>query len=334
MPAEKFLNTDSNLASYWRGLILFGRNSASYKFAFAKALLELKPSGGDLLKLEDIAPVYASSLVEHLRTTPKQNLASSSKFISACQLYGIDEPDSKKLIEETVKLGFGDVVKAFQVLGSDTIEKKFYIDEVKSHGGIRLTDNFSVLKESKQFDNLSTEVESRWSLVESAWELGVTKNIIAVNRDSDDNLFFNLDPSKNRRKNITSARGALNGYQKGKCFYCKEEMKVETGSHVHVDHFLPFKLSQYFGETINGIWNLVLACAQCNGPSGKWDKLPHSNFLQLLKNRNEYLILSHHPLRETLILQTGMNANKRNEYINDIYSKARAFLTGDWTPPK
>jgi len=45
----------ATLDDYWRGIILFGRNVASYKFALGKALLELRPAAGYLLKLEDLA---------------------------------------------------------------------------------------------------------------------------------------------------------------------------------------------------------------------------------------------------------------------------------------
>jgi len=37
----KFQINDPSLESQWRALILFGKNSATYKFAFAKSLLEL-----------------------------------------------------------------------------------------------------------------------------------------------------------------------------------------------------------------------------------------------------------------------------------------------------
>ena len=36
----EFYNNEPTLENYWRGVILFGKNSASYKFALAKALLE------------------------------------------------------------------------------------------------------------------------------------------------------------------------------------------------------------------------------------------------------------------------------------------------------
>ena len=36
----EFYNNELTLENYWRGVILFGKNSSSYKFALAKALLE------------------------------------------------------------------------------------------------------------------------------------------------------------------------------------------------------------------------------------------------------------------------------------------------------
>lgn len=38
---ELFKEQYPSLESYWRSIILFGRNVASYKFALAKSLLEL-----------------------------------------------------------------------------------------------------------------------------------------------------------------------------------------------------------------------------------------------------------------------------------------------------
>ncbi|MEI6336196.1 MAG: hypothetical protein WCS87_16675, partial [Methylococcaceae bacterium] len=63
---------------------------------------------------------------------------------------------------------------------------------------------------------------------------------------------------------------------------------------------------------INGVANLVLACTDCNrGVNGKFANLPSLPSLERLYERNEYLITSHHPLRETLIVQTGCSTEKR-----------------------
>jgi hypothetical protein len=54
--------------------------------------------------------------------------------------------------------------------------------------------------------------------------------------------------------------------------------------------------------------------------NGKFSKLPSLPLLERLHDRNEYLITSHHPLRETLIVQTGSSTEKRQQFLQDAYS--------------
>ena len=86
---------------------------------------------------------------------------------------------------------------------------------------IILTDEFFKLLDTPFRDNFSAETEARWNLVETAWELGVSRNLLNVHYDDHSKLFF--VNSSLRRKDVTSARDALNGYQKGKCFYCFDD---------------------------------------------------------------------------------------------------------------
>jgi hypothetical protein len=48
----------------WRGVVLYGRNTAGYKFALASALLEIRPQASQLVKLEELTA---------LRMTHNQN---------------------------------------------------------------------------------------------------------------------------------------------------------------------------------------------------------------------------------------------------------------------
>jgi len=125
---DAYLQSKPELEDYWRGIILFGNNVASYKFALADALLDIKPQSGQLLKLIDLAPVYASKLVQHLKVSPKQITSKSSKYLDSCRLYGIETPDQNKLIDETVKNGFKYVIDAFHVVGQDQLSTRFYTD--------------------------------------------------------------------------------------------------------------------------------------------------------------------------------------------------------------
>ena len=87
MSAEEFLSREPRLEDYWRGIILFGRNVASYKFALAKTLFDLNAESGQLLKLSDLAPVFANHIAEHLKIADKQATSTSSQFLDACRKF-------------------------------------------------------------------------------------------------------------------------------------------------------------------------------------------------------------------------------------------------------
>ena len=54
--------------------------------------------------------------------------------------------------------------------------------------------------------------------------------------------------------------------------------------------------------------------------------------LERLHQRNEYLIESHHPLRETLIRQTGVTTPERTRFLQGAWSAAKAVLVHEWKP--
>jgi len=74
--------------------------------------------------------------------------------------------------------------------------------------------------------------------VEKAWEMKISQNLIEY--DHDDKVLF-LKRS-DRRVDVTSCRDALNGYQKGKCFYSFADISIEPRSEnlADVDHFFSF----------------------------------------------------------------------------------------------
>jgi len=78
----KFQENDPSLESQWRALILFGKNSATYKFAFAKSLLELVDQETTRISLKDLAVPFSRNITEHLKKSDKQGNSSSSKFLN------------------------------------------------------------------------------------------------------------------------------------------------------------------------------------------------------------------------------------------------------------
>ena len=322
------------LQDQWRAIILFGRNVASYKFALAKALLQLRPEPGALLRMDDLALPFALQVCEHLRLEDKQATSTSSAFLDGCRKFNQGALTKTQLQALTVSKGFANVIDAFHVVGQQDTPQRFFVDDRASRKGLVITDEMGRLLEGTDAANLSKETEARWRLVETAWRLQLARSMV-VSHDADLGVLM-LPDSVNRRRPVTSCRDALNGYQRGACFYCGRRISlVDDGDLADVDHFFPHALKQAgFGPAIDAVWNLVLACKGCNrGPRGKFDRLPSLRLLKRLHTRNEHLITSHHPLRETLIVQTGGQEVARRGFLRTTFERARSVLIHEgWEP--
>lgn len=332
----QFQINDPSIESQWRAIILFGKNSATYKFAFAKALLELIDRQTTKISLEELSIPFANSIVEHVKKTGKQGNATSSKFLDGCRNYIKGEITQDNLYHLTEKYGFVNVIDAFQNVNGGTIPKLFYEkDFALGKKEIVITDNLLEIKEKFQFRNLEQEVEARWSLVETAWNLKINPNLLEVKYDENNSLFFIEESDIMKRIDITSVRDALNGYQKGKCFYSFQDISItkNDGNVCAVDHFLPHinKAAHAKVEVnINGVWNLVLADSKVN--AHKSARIPELRYLKRLHIRNEFYIESKHPLAETIINQTGYSKETRWKFLEAQYQIAIDNSITPWKP--
>ncbi|MEO0036826.1 MAG: hypothetical protein RIQ59_37 [Bacteroidota bacterium] len=333
--STKFQINDPSIESQWRAIILFGKNSATYKFAFAKSLLELVEKEKTRISLAELAIPFAHNIVTHLKENDKQGSSSSSTFLNACRSHIKGELTEHQLHGITEKFGFVNVVDAFQNVNGSTIPNLFYEKDYKAgKKDIVITDDLLKLKELYQFQNFNQEVEARWKLVETAWNLNINPNLLEVKYDEDKSLFF-LENDFMRRIDITSVRDSLNGYQKGKCFYSFKDISVVKGSPdlCDVDHFLPHlnkEVHAKHGANINGVWNLVLTDSFMN--KEKSAKVPEKRFLDRLYNRNEFYIESKHPLAETIINQTGKTKQERIRFLQKQYQLAYDASIQTWKP--
>ena len=322
-----------SLDSYWRAIILFGQNVASYKFALAGALLEIG-AGSEVVSLDELALPFASRVADHLRTHDKQGTFQQSRFLDACRAYNSGELDSDGLRAKTVQLGFANVIDAFHVVDKAEVPERFFIDERSRGSGIRLTDHLSELLNEGHGPNLRAEVDARWRLVETAWELNLPRQLLTVEFQPVTNTLV----VPRRRTNITGARAALNGYQKGHCFYCYTPIDIASGSALtcHVDHVFPWSAGPMVaGAPVDGVWNLVLACARCNSWQEKSGRPPHLRYVERLNTRNEFLIASYHPLRPTLIAQTGESIADRSATLKRAFDQVSIHgARAQWVAPE
>lgn len=329
MLVETFSAATPTTENLFRSIILFGRNVASYKFALAKTLIHFGRQGQSHISISDLAEPYSAAICEHLKHSPKQVTSRQSAFLDLCTRFNSEEIHHDELIGSTVRLGFQNVIDAFHRVGASDVPSRFFIDMRRSNlPHILLTDDLMQL--ASEVGNTSLEeTESRWRLVETAWRLGTSSSIIGFDHDSEQLVV------QRYRRSVTSARAALNGYQKGLCFYCYRSININPGHPelADVDHLFPHVLERRSMATnLDGVWNLVLACQICNrGATGKFDATPATKYIDRLFSRNEYLILSHHPLRDTLILQTGSSPATRHAFLQTLLNAALEYHPTQWS---
>ena len=159
-------------------------------------------------------------------------------------------------------------------------------------------------------------------------------SLLEVKHDPNKGLIY-IENQQLRRKDITSVKDALNGYQKGKCFYSFKDISIRRGDYniCDVDHFLPHKHKKEHleqGANLDGIWNLVLADQRINRQ--KSDLVPDEKYLTRLYKRNETYIDSKHPLAETIINQTGSTKAKRISFLQKHYNISKGNSIHTWRP--
>ncbi|MCR4626276.1 MAG: HNH endonuclease [Treponema sp.] len=326
-----FQEEKPSLQSYWRSVILFGKNTASYKFSLANALLDFAKRGKSEVTLKQIAEPFAENICRHIEKSPRQATNPTCSFLEACTSFNKGELSKDELINNTVKNGFRYVFDAFHNVNGGQLPVKFY---EKTGNKLILTDELFKLNESPKSQDLILENEARWNLVETAWQMSIAQLMMHVQFNKVDETFFIKHTQE--RISLTPARNALNGYQKGKCFYCYADITVSSKlDNCDVDHFFPFALREQVPKlNINGLWNLVLACPECNrGIGGKFAQVPSLKYLERLHKRNEFLISSHHPIRETLISEMGATETDRKNFLQEVDRLAINCLIHRWETP-
>lgn len=268
-----FQETSPSLDSYWRSVILFGRNVATYKLALAKSLHDIAPTSGGTVTLDALAEPFSRHLCEHLAHSPKQVTSSGSKFLDACVAYNDGSIAHDQLLETTARAALNGYQKG----------KCFYCFADISIG---------------ETDSRKASGPSDYQMIEGGLLLRVSDETPADQPSA-------ASPSPTKASALP---------------VCE------------IDHCFPHTLQRYRQDVnLDGIWNLVLCCEECNhGTDGKFTKVPAAKYLARLHTRNEFLINSHHPLRETLMNQTGKTEEARIAFLTEMNQFAKSYLIHTW----
>jgi len=324
-----FYRSEPTPRSAWRMAILMGANTRTYKFALGHALLSIAEQGRDEVTLDELAIPYAMSMAEHVTQAPQAPGASSLGESDYLSILRTEAPESlrhgsptERLMQASVKSMPGMVMRKFHNLrGATGIPIDFYsIDGSRSKSTVTLSSELLAMAQSPDRGLLSEELQTRWGLVESAFDSNIGTSLVRegvlLTTDAD----WMLDTV--RRAPVAQARTALVGFQHGRCFYCREPLSALDGS-VHVDHVYPYSLMTtggWIGPDLNAVWNLVVAHSECN--LEKSNRLPTEGEVTRLMRRNEAILGSPHPLRRTLQLLVGSTPSTRQSFYVSVDSLA------------
>lgn len=112
-----FFQVNQNIQTHFRSIILLGANTATYKFALAKSLLELSSTNKTFVSLDDLSPIFAKHLISHVGTGKKQiNGHGTSKLLNALHLHHQGQISKELMLNITRVEGFKCVLDAFHNL--------------------------------------------------------------------------------------------------------------------------------------------------------------------------------------------------------------------------
>jgi hypothetical protein len=262
----RFISNENGALMPFRSILLFGRNTSTYKFALAKALLHLNPEKSHV-KFDDILPLFVEEFMRHIRPDRRQaNSKRPGAFERTCLAVG-DDPTKRAEVNDIAGQVFPRyVLDAFHNLGGGSLNAQSKLfDHDKSAKAIILRDSLlSILGDPHICQTLTCETESRWEIIEEAWKTGIAIKMVSYN-PGNEKLEFARDE---QRISLRSAVDALLPYQLGKCFYCQRSISrlVDRASDEFpdVDHFLPHsRLTQLLTPpsvnmkpvNVNGLWN-------------------------------------------------------------------------------
>jgi hypothetical protein len=299
---------------YWRALILYGLNTATYKIALGQTLAQFVQQGKTSITQLELAEAFFDLYRLRLQNGKPQLVLAHRQTVMEriVTSYNLGQLTSTQAIEQVARDAFGDVLPRFHKLNNQPIPIQFYH---QTSTGLLLTDQVHTVFTSDQSANHLQELNSRWDLLEAAFEMRRAAETSSLANDI--RQFYLLNGYD--RTDITGLIPVLNGYQNNVCFYCGEPLGLD----IHVDHLIPRQLLQH-----DQIWNLVLAHGFCN--EQKSDFLPPLYSVEKLITRNEFFIASNHPIREQLLQQLGPTPRDRRAFTVKTYDEAKIVIRITW----
>ena len=309
--------THFSTKDWWKAIILYGRNQATYKIALGRVLAGAVKNGTHSeLSWLDLSTRFFDEYSTRLASNPMPQQLTPGRITTMERIHlahSTGALNRDEAIQQVSLNAFDDVIPRFHTLvGSHHQVPAFY--ETQFGKRLVLTDAlFTAL--NANLPEVDSELEARWSLLEGAFSIKQSQSQYLLAND----IRSTYLESGYERKPLTKNRPFLQGYQGNTCFYCGDPLSED----VHVDHVLPREVVCH-----DELWNLVLAHGFCNG--AKFDHVVGPHFIQKLIQRNENIMGSNHPWKQRIVEQLGTNSVARRKATEDQYENVKKVKGTDY----
>ncbi|MFB9974356.1 HNH endonuclease [Allobacillus sp. SKP2-8] len=256
------------------------KKSSTYKYALMKSIIENLYQVNENYELTYdqlayvFAKVYWNLVINHNLTN--HNRGHPSSVVSALQgfkeKYSIPREFNFDKINHELQLKIVSKVKSIMKIN---VFGALYGDTKKQFYGF---------DHNREYFKLNPRVHefmlTYQRLIVHLTNYHMARMIEQLNDIPDINYLIGKVESIAKRSSLKPYENILLHYFESTCFYCGRDLYKTKAT--HVDHFIPWSFVQS-----DHIWNLVLACNQCN--TSKSDKLPDRQYLNFIIDRNEQL---------------------------------------------
>jgi len=125
------MNNEFDDNDYWKGVILYGLNQATYKIALGKSLIELTSLNKEVIDWSELSKSFFDNYIDRFKNEHLPQQSNSSRITRVEKIYlqlKTETINYNQAIELIGLEAFGDVIPRFQTIGTDKsiIGEKFY----------------------------------------------------------------------------------------------------------------------------------------------------------------------------------------------------------------
>ncbi|MYL48294.1 HNH endonuclease [Halobacillus litoralis] len=299
-----YLTEEQIWRSFTTILTTRSKKSSTYKYGLLKAMIE------NLYQVDDeavvfydqlaysFAKIYWNLVIHHGLEQGTSGSAVVKRLIEIQREESIPEDITFDKLNATIQVKATTRIKAvmktnvFGALYGDT-QGSFYAFDHKEE---RFQFNRTVLTFMRKYQLLMVDLIN----------YHMAKMIERLNDAPHINYLLEKVESIAKRSTLKPFERVLLQYTENTCFYCDKPLNKGQAK-THVDHFIPWSFVQS-----DQLWNLVLTCSKCN--TSKKDKLPIRDFLRLVVERNEVLVV-----QQEIVSQDKNLKNYKEEKMIHLY---------------